>query len=36
MDRSGAPLHIAGRLNENIWQGRSSVQLMIDDAALVN
>lgn len=36
MDRSGAPLHIAGRLNENNWQGRSSVQLMIDDAAPVN
>jgi single-stranded-DNA-specific exonuclease len=36
MDRSGAALHIAGRLNENNWQGRSSVQLMIDDAALAN
>ncbi len=33
MDRAGTPLHIAGRLNENTWQGRSSVQLMIDDAA---
>ncbi len=31
----GAPFHIAGRLRENVWQGRSSVQLMIDDAAPV-
>ena len=29
----GAPFHVAGRLRENVWQGRSSVQLLIDDAA---
>ena len=29
----GAPFHIAGRLRENVWQGRSSPQLLIDDAA---
>ena len=29
----GLPLHIVGRLRENIWQGRSSVQLLIDDVA---
>lgn len=29
----GVPLHIAGRLRENIWQGRSTVQMLIDDAA---
>ena len=33
LDRSGAPLHLVGRLRENVWQGRSSVQLVIDDAA---
>jgi len=29
----GAPLHIAGRLKVNSWQGRTSAQLHIDDAA---
>jgi single-stranded-DNA-specific exonuclease len=33
LDRGGLPLHLVGRLRENIWQGRSSVQLLIDDAA---
>jgi single-stranded-DNA-specific exonuclease len=33
MDRAGPPLHVAGRLGENVWQGRSSVQIVIDDAA---
>ncbi|NQU61948.1 MAG: single-stranded-DNA-specific exonuclease RecJ [Rhodospirillales bacterium] len=28
-----APLHIAGRLRINTWQGRSSPQLLVDDAA---
>ncbi len=29
----GAPFHFAGRLRLNTWQGRSSPQLLIDDAA---
>jgi len=29
----GAPLHVAGRLRVNTWQGRSSAQLLVDDAA---
>ncbi|MBT7944093.1 MAG: single-stranded-DNA-specific exonuclease RecJ, partial [Alphaproteobacteria bacterium] len=29
----GAPLHIAGRVRANTWQGRTSPQLQIDDAA---
>ena len=29
----GAPLHIAGRLKANTWQGKTSAQLHIDDAA---
>lgn len=28
----GKPMHIAGRLRINTWQGRSSAQLLIDDA----
>ena len=31
--RGGAPLHIAGRLRIDRWQGREQPQLMIDDAA---
>jgi single-stranded-DNA-specific exonuclease len=30
---SDSPLHIAGRLKTNTWQGRTSAQLHIDDAA---
>ncbi|MDA0306447.1 MAG: single-stranded-DNA-specific exonuclease RecJ [Proteobacteria bacterium] len=33
LNSHGAPLHIAGRLRINIWQGRSSAQLHVDDAA---
>ena len=32
---SESPLHIAGRLKTNTWQGRTSAQLHIDDAASV-
>ena len=31
----GAPFHVAGKLRLNNWQGRTSVQVMIDDAAPV-
>ncbi len=30
---SGAALHIAGHLRLDLWQGRSGVQMLIDDAA---
>ena len=33
LQSQGAPLHIAGRLKANTWQGRTSAQLHIDDAA---
>jgi len=33
LNSDGAPLHLAGRLKVNNWQGRSSAQLHIDDAA---
>ncbi|MBT5519587.1 MAG: single-stranded-DNA-specific exonuclease RecJ, partial [Rhodospirillales bacterium] len=31
----GAPLHIAGKLRINTWQGRSTPQMIIDDVATV-
>ena len=33
LKHSGAPLHIAGRLRINQWQGAETAQFMIDDAA---
>ncbi|TFL17024.1 single-stranded-DNA-specific exonuclease RecJ [Jannaschia formosa] len=30
---AGAPLHVAGRLERNRWQGRESVQLKVEDLA---
>lgn len=33
LNHSGAPLHVAGRLRINTWQGTESAQFMIDDAA---
>lgn len=31
----GAPFHIAGKIRINTWQGRSSAQILVDDAAAV-
>ena len=31
----GAPFHIAGKIRINTWQGRSSAQILVDDAAVV-
>jgi hypothetical protein len=31
----GAPFHIAGKIRINTWQGRSSAQILVDDAAPV-
>ena len=33
LNHGGMPVNVVGKVRENIWQGRSSVQLMIDDAA---
>ena len=30
----GKRFHLAGKLNLNIWNGRKSIQLVLDDAAL--
>ena len=34
LETSGQPIHVAGKLKHNHWQGRDSVDLIIDDAAL--
>jgi len=31
----GRPVHVAGRLRANTWQGRTSAQLLVDDAVAV-
>ena len=31
----GAPFHVSGKIRINTWKGRSSVQLLVDDAAPV-
>lgn len=33
LNHGGLPVHVLGRIRENVWQGHSSVQLLIDDAA---
>ncbi len=33
--REGTPIHVAGRLRVNSWNGTDSVQMFIDDAAPV-
>jgi single-stranded-DNA-specific exonuclease len=35
MTRGGAPLHVAGHLRADRWQGRENVQLVVDDVAQV-
>ena len=33
---AGCQVHLAGHLRRNVWQGRESVQLVVDDAAVAN
>ncbi|MDA0998314.1 MAG: single-stranded-DNA-specific exonuclease RecJ [Proteobacteria bacterium] len=35
LSKGGAPIHVAGRLKLNTWQGRSKAELQIEDAAAV-
>ena len=35
LEAQGTRLHLAGRLEPNTWQGRTSVQIKVDDAAKV-
>ena len=35
LNTQGRPIHLAGSLREDTWQGRSDVQLVIEDAAWV-
>ncbi|MDA0241464.1 MAG: single-stranded-DNA-specific exonuclease RecJ [Proteobacteria bacterium] len=34
LNSGGAALHVAGKLRNNNWQGRTSVQLLLDDVAI--
>lgn len=36
LSSGGAPLHVAGRLSADEWQGRTRVELLIDDAVPVS
>ena len=36
LQSGGLPVHIAGQIRVDRWQGRESVQMIIDDAAAVN
>lgn len=36
LNSKGRPLHVAGTLSTNSWQGNESVQMIIDDAALAS
>jgi single-stranded-DNA-specific exonuclease len=35
LKHGGAPFHVCGKIRINTWQGRSSAQLLVDDAAAV-
>ncbi|MAV87090.1 MAG: single-stranded-DNA-specific exonuclease RecJ [Rhodospirillaceae bacterium] len=35
LQNNGVPVHVAGKLRENNWQGRTTVQFLMDDASLV-
>ena len=35
-NHNGRPVHLAGKLDVNIWQGRKSVQLRLEDAAFAS
>jgi single-stranded-DNA-specific exonuclease len=36
LNTNGLPLHIAGHLQVDRWQGRENTQLIIEDAAAVS
>ena len=36
LETGGAPVHLAGKLRINDWQGRHDVEFLIDDAAPVS
>ena len=34
LNNNGTPLNVAGKIRKNIWQGRTTVQFIIDDISL--
>ena len=36
LESAGQPFHVVGKLKQNHWQGRTSVDLIVEDAALAN
>jgi len=35
LKNNGVPMHVAGKLRENNWQGRTTIQFLMDDASTV-
>ncbi len=33
MHHDGAPFHVAGHVRANTWQGRTTAQMIVEDAA---
>ena len=34
LNQSGLQIHVAGKIRKNLWQGRASLQIIVDDIAL--
>ena len=34
LNQNGTPVHVAGKIRRNLWQGRASLQVIIDDIAI--
>ena len=34
LKQNGTPLHVAGKIRRNLWQGRANLQVIIDDIAI--
>jgi len=34
LNKNGTPMHVAGKIRRNFWQGRASLQVIIDDIAI--
>ena len=34
LNQSGLKIHVAGKIRKNLWQGRASLQIIVDDVAL--
>ena len=34
LNQSGLQIHVAGKIRKNLWQGKASLQIIVDDIAL--